>query len=268
MFEFYNDWSLLVLSGCEFNTDYLNFQTNILWLYINFRVFVDDWTIDDHWRSFAASLLQLNIVLNPGSSSSPPADGDLLHVRAVGDNDTLHFLFCSLGAPTLLLIHTNTSLSTVKVYLCVWCWCFSLLIRSGQTDDPCSLLREPRCGIMMTVMCWSTLGVWRLVLQHCRWCCGWIMYTASIHVLWICWFSGYLLLKLKWLGGMQPLIGWYVSLFSLLICCLSQVNWTQLIDRNNSGGLEVEPKSSILYSTAIVFSRVRSINLPTSLFLL
>uniref|UniRef100_A0A3Q3WXA6 Glycosylated lysosomal membrane protein n=1 Tax=Mola mola TaxID=94237 RepID=A0A3Q3WXA6_MOLML len=98
--------------------------------------------------SFAASLLQLNIVLNPGSSSSPPADGDLLHVRAVGDNDTLHFLFCSLGAPTLLLIHTNTSLSTVKV------------------------------------------------------------------------------------------------------------NWTQLIDRNNSGGLEVEPKSSILYSTAIVFSRL------------
>uniref|UniRef100_A0A3Q3WXA0 Glycosylated lysosomal membrane protein n=1 Tax=Mola mola TaxID=94237 RepID=A0A3Q3WXA0_MOLML len=101
-----------------------------------------------HPLSFAASLLQLNIVLNPGSSSSPPADGDLLHVRAVGDNDTLHFLFCSLGAPTLLLIHTNTSLSTVKV------------------------------------------------------------------------------------------------------------NWTQLIDRNNSGGLEVEPKSSILYSTAIVFSRL------------
>uniref|UniRef100_A0A3P8WSN0 Glycosylated lysosomal membrane protein n=1 Tax=Cynoglossus semilaevis TaxID=244447 RepID=A0A3P8WSN0_CYNSE len=47
--------------------------------------------------------------LNPGALS-PPAGGDLLHARAVGDNDTLHFLFCSLGAPTLLILHTNTTL--------------------------------------------------------------------------------------------------------------------------------------------------------------
>ncbi|GAA6231024.1 glycosylated lysosomal membrane protein [Lates japonicus] len=57
---------------------------------------------------------QLSVELNPGSTSTFPG-GDLLHVRAVGDNDTLHFLFCSRGAPTLLLVHTNSSSSTVKV---------------------------------------------------------------------------------------------------------------------------------------------------------
>ncbi|XP_074543696.1 glycosylated lysosomal membrane protein [Halichoeres trimaculatus] len=57
---------------------------------------------------------QLSVVLNPNAPLPPPG-GDLLHVRAVGDNDTIHFLFCSLGAPTLLLVHTNTSSSTVRV---------------------------------------------------------------------------------------------------------------------------------------------------------
>ncbi|XP_041810702.1 glycosylated lysosomal membrane protein [Chelmon rostratus] len=90
---------------------------------------------------------KLSVELNPGSSSPPPG-GDLLHVRAVGNNDTLHFLFCSQGAPTLLLVHTDTTSSTVKV------------------------------------------------------------------------------------------------------------NWTQFIDRNHSGGLQVEPETSILYSTALVFSRL------------
>ncbi|XP_076610215.1 glycosylated lysosomal membrane protein [Chaetodon auriga] len=90
---------------------------------------------------------KLSVELNPGSSSPPPG-GDLLHVRAVGDNDTLHFLFCSQGAPTLLLVHTDTSSSAVTV------------------------------------------------------------------------------------------------------------NWTQFIDRSHSGGLQVEPETSILYSTALVFSRL------------
>ncbi|XP_037330688.2 glycosylated lysosomal membrane protein [Pungitius pungitius] len=56
----------------------------------------------------------LSVELNPGSPSAP-SGGDLLHVRAVGVNDTLHFLFCSQGAPTLLLVHTNSSSSTVEV---------------------------------------------------------------------------------------------------------------------------------------------------------
>ncbi|XP_056877045.1 glycosylated lysosomal membrane protein [Takifugu flavidus] len=89
---------------------------------------------------------KLSVQLNPGFHSPP--GGDLLHVRAVGENDTLHYLFCSQGAPTLLLVHTNTSSSTLKV------------------------------------------------------------------------------------------------------------NWTQFLDRNVSGGLEVEPKSSVLYSTAVVFSKL------------
>ncbi|XP_070840648.1 glycosylated lysosomal membrane protein [Chaetodon trifascialis] len=95
---------------------------------------------------------KLSVELNPGSSSSLPPGGDLLHVRAVGDNDTLHFLFCSQGAPTLLLVHTNTSSSAVKV------------------------------------------------------------------------------------------------------------NWTQFTDRSHSGGLQVEPETSILYSTALVFSRLLEYN--------
>ncbi|XP_070777274.1 glycosylated lysosomal membrane protein [Enoplosus armatus] len=90
---------------------------------------------------------KLSVQLNPGSTSTPRG-GDLLHVRAVGDNDTLHFLFCSQGAPTLLLVHTNTTTSTV------------------------------------------------------------------------------------------------------------QVNWTQFVARNHSGSLKVEPESSILFSTAVVFSRL------------
>lgn len=52
--------------------------------------------------------------LNPGAHS-PPSTGELLHLRAVGDNDTLHFLFCSQGAPSLLLVHTNTSSSVLQV---------------------------------------------------------------------------------------------------------------------------------------------------------
>ncbi|XP_077600215.1 glycosylated lysosomal membrane protein [Stigmatopora nigra] len=62
----------------------------------------------------AAFSRKLSVELNPGSSSRPPG-GDLLHIRALGDNDTLHFLFCSQGAPTLLLVHTNLTSSYVKV---------------------------------------------------------------------------------------------------------------------------------------------------------
>lgn len=56
---------------------------------------------------------QLSVELNPGYSAPP--DGDLLHVRGVGINDTLHYLFSSQGAPTLLLLHTDSAFSTIKV---------------------------------------------------------------------------------------------------------------------------------------------------------
>ncbi|XP_027891715.1 glycosylated lysosomal membrane protein [Xiphophorus couchianus] len=55
---------------------------------------------------------ELTVKLYPNTT---PSGGELLHVRAVGGNDTLHFLFCSQGAPTLLIVHTNSSSSTVKV---------------------------------------------------------------------------------------------------------------------------------------------------------
>ncbi|KAI1901477.1 hypothetical protein AGOR_G00034840 [Albula goreensis] len=60
---------------------------------------------------------QVFLELNPGLNSSitPPPGVSLLHVRAVGANDTLHYFFCSLGAPALLLVHTNSSSSSVKV---------------------------------------------------------------------------------------------------------------------------------------------------------
>ncbi|KAM4630373.1 glycosylated lysosomal membrane protein [Polymixia lowei] len=61
---------------------------------------------------------KLSVELNPGlnSSVSPlPPGVDLLHIRALGKSDTLHFLFCNQGAPTLLLLHTNTTSSTIQV---------------------------------------------------------------------------------------------------------------------------------------------------------
>lgn len=97
--------------------------------------------ITSNWTTVSSSLLQLIVELNPGSSL-PPLGGDLLHVRALGNNDTLHFLFCSLGAPTLLLVHTNTSSSTVKVWAnsTEMCKCLQILCRSswclvGRSDS-------------------------------------------------------------------------------------------------------------------------------------
>ncbi|XP_061752614.1 glycosylated lysosomal membrane protein-like isoform X1 [Nerophis ophidion] len=57
---------------------------------------------------------KVSVQLNPGALAPPPG-GDVVHVRAQGDNDTLHFLFCSQGAPTLLMVHTNISSSTLLV---------------------------------------------------------------------------------------------------------------------------------------------------------
>lgn len=82
------------------------------------------WSINHSWplirndwlmmMTTTSSLLQVSVELNPGGPLNPPG-GDLLHLRAVGGNDTLHYMYCSLGAPTLLLVHTNSSSSTLKV---------------------------------------------------------------------------------------------------------------------------------------------------------
>ncbi|XP_051520560.1 glycosylated lysosomal membrane protein [Myxocyprinus asiaticus] len=60
---------------------------------------------------------KVTVELNPGlkpPSTLPPGVG-LVHVRALGDNDTLHFFLYNHGAPTVLLVHSNSTESTVQV---------------------------------------------------------------------------------------------------------------------------------------------------------
>lgn len=57
---------------------------------------------------------KVTIDLNPGGPTAPPG-GDLLYVRSVGLNDSLHFLFCSQGAPSLLLVQSNSNESRLQV---------------------------------------------------------------------------------------------------------------------------------------------------------
>lgn len=56
-----------------------------------------------------------NISTSLNFGHDAPPGGDVLYMRAVGPNDSLHFLFCSLGAPSLLLVHSNSTEATVKV---------------------------------------------------------------------------------------------------------------------------------------------------------
>ncbi|CAL8293101.1 unnamed protein product [Merluccius merluccius] len=58
---------------------------------------------------------QLSMELNPGLNSSIPPGVNLLHIRSLGNDDTLHFLLCNLGSPTLLLVHTNSTSSSIQV---------------------------------------------------------------------------------------------------------------------------------------------------------
>ncbi|KAF4081772.1 hypothetical protein AMELA_G00165060 [Ameiurus melas] len=60
---------------------------------------------------------KVSLEMNPGLnlSSMVPPGVSMLHARALGHNDTLHCLFCSGGAPALLLIHTHSTESVVEV---------------------------------------------------------------------------------------------------------------------------------------------------------
>lgn len=60
---------------------------------------------------------KVSVELNPGLApplSLPPGVG-LVHLRGLGDNDTLHFVLCNAGAPALLLVHSNSTRSAVTV---------------------------------------------------------------------------------------------------------------------------------------------------------
>lgn len=48
-------------------------------------------------------------------SNVPDFSQNLLHIRAVGTNSTLHYVWSSLGPPAVLLVATNTPNSTLSV---------------------------------------------------------------------------------------------------------------------------------------------------------
>ncbi|XP_067267406.1 glycosylated lysosomal membrane protein [Chanodichthys erythropterus] len=60
---------------------------------------------------------KVSLELNPGLKppSSLPPGAVLVHARGLGLNDTLHFLLCNHGAPALLLVHTNSTESAVRL---------------------------------------------------------------------------------------------------------------------------------------------------------
>ncbi|XP_015266287.1 PREDICTED: glycosylated lysosomal membrane protein [Gekko japonicus] len=55
---------------------------------------------------------KVSLEYNPGSNSS---SDNLLHVRAVGHNDTIHYVWSTIGAPTVLLVYTGSQNSTLHV---------------------------------------------------------------------------------------------------------------------------------------------------------
>ncbi|XP_077183146.1 glycosylated lysosomal membrane protein [Paroedura picta] len=55
---------------------------------------------------------QVSLEYNPGSNST---SDNLLHVRAVGHNDTIHYVWSTIGAPTVLLVYTGSPSSTLHV---------------------------------------------------------------------------------------------------------------------------------------------------------
>ncbi|XP_044305123.1 glycosylated lysosomal membrane protein isoform X2 [Varanus komodoensis] len=55
---------------------------------------------------------QVYLEYNPGWNSSA---GNLLHVRAVGLEDTIHYIWSTIGAPTVLLVYTGSTNSALHV---------------------------------------------------------------------------------------------------------------------------------------------------------
>ncbi|XP_053135009.1 glycosylated lysosomal membrane protein [Hemicordylus capensis] len=55
---------------------------------------------------------KVSLDYNPGLNSSSV---NLLHIRAVGQNDTLHYVWSTIGAPTVLLVHTASGSSALRV---------------------------------------------------------------------------------------------------------------------------------------------------------
>ncbi|CAI9531805.1 unnamed protein product, partial [Staurois parvus] len=54
----------------------------------------------------------VSLELNPGSSNSTQ---NLLHIRAVDNGSTIHYVWSTIGAPTVLLIYTDSNNTRLKV---------------------------------------------------------------------------------------------------------------------------------------------------------
>ncbi|MGH0163855.1 UNVERIFIED_CONTAM: hypothetical protein FKN15_045808 [Acipenser sinensis] len=79
---------------------------------------------------------KVSLELNPDPSGS--SNVSVLHVRAVGGNDTLHFLWGSQGVPTLLLVHTDSPETRVQID---WARMLSNNISGSLTVEPASAVR-------------------------------------------------------------------------------------------------------------------------------
>ncbi|KAK1151539.1 glycosylated lysosomal membrane protein [Acipenser oxyrinchus oxyrinchus] len=79
---------------------------------------------------------KVSLELNPDPSGS--SNISVLHVRAVGSNDTLHFLWGSQGVPTLLLVHTDSPETRVQID---WARMLSNNISGSLTVEPASAVR-------------------------------------------------------------------------------------------------------------------------------
>ncbi|XP_063002179.1 glycosylated lysosomal membrane protein [Elgaria multicarinata webbii] len=55
---------------------------------------------------------KVSLEYNPGLNSSAV---NLLHIRAVGLNDTVHYIWSTIGVPTVLLVYTQSGSSTLHV---------------------------------------------------------------------------------------------------------------------------------------------------------
>ncbi|MGH0190006.1 UNVERIFIED_CONTAM: hypothetical protein FKN15_041308 [Acipenser sinensis] len=80
--------------------------------------------------------VEVSLELNPDPSGS--SNVSVLHVRAVGGNDTLHFLWGSQGVPTLLLVHTDSPETRVQID---WARMLSNNISGSLTVEPASAVR-------------------------------------------------------------------------------------------------------------------------------
>lgn len=58
------------------------------------------------------SVHQVSLEVIPDHSGPPE---NLLHIRAVGANSTLHYVWSSLGPPAVVLVATNTPKSLLRV---------------------------------------------------------------------------------------------------------------------------------------------------------